>query len=154
MAQTARNEADKAANNTKETADNVADLGKHAVADTAPNTVDRAGDAVRSGMQGVQRIAGAVTEVERAVARQSAAGAGELGQVFAELLGQQTRDGIEAFEALTGVVDWDAAARIQGEFLRSSMKHSAELVRRYFEVTQAVIGAAASATKNQSRKAA
>jgi hypothetical protein len=150
MAQTARNEAEKAT-------DNVAELGKRTAdkaVDVTHEAADKAEDTARRGFQAVQKTAGAALEVERAVARRSAEGATEVGQVFAELAKEQARNNVEAFQALTRTVDWDQVTRIQGEFLRASMERTAEFTRRYFEVVQAVVASAASTTKEQARKAA
>jgi hypothetical protein len=150
MAQTARNEAEKAT-------DNVAELGKRTAdkaVDVTHEAADKAEDTARRGFQAVRKTAGAALEVERAVARRSAEGATEVGQVFAELAKEQARQGVEAFQALTRTVDWDQVTRIQGEFRRASMERAAEFTRRYFEVVQAVVASAASTTKEQARKAA
>jgi hypothetical protein len=117
MAQTARNEAEKAT-------DNVAEFGKR----TADNAVK--------------------------VARDTAEGATEIGQMYADLAKEQTQQGVETFQALTRMVDWNEVAQIQGEFLRTSLERATAFTRRYFEVVQAVMTSAASATKHQAPKAA
>ena len=150
MAQTARNEAEKAT-------DNVAELGKRAAdkgVDVAREAIDRTEDTARRGLETARRTAGAALEIERAVARRSAEGATEVGQVFAELVKEQARSNVEAFQALTRTVDWDQVARIQGELLRASVERAAAFTRRYFEVVQAVVASAASTTREQARKAA
>jgi hypothetical protein len=123
-------------------------------ADVAREAIDRTEGTARRGFETVQQTAGAALEVERAVARRSAEGASEIGQVFAELAKEQARRNAEAFRALTRTVDWDQVSRIQGEFMRESVERTAEFTRRYFEVVQAVIASAASATQDQARKAA
>ena len=86
--------------------------------------------------------------------RRSAEGAAEVGQALAELVDQQGRHNVEAFKALTGAVDWDGVARIQAELVRASLERAAEFARRYVEVVQAVMASAASATREQAKKAA
>jgi hypothetical protein len=150
MAQTAKNEAEKAT-------DNVAELGKRTVdkaADVTYEAADKAEDTARRGFQAVQSTAGAALEVERAVARRSAEGATEVGQVFAELVKEQSQNNVEAFHALTRTVDWDQVAQIQGGLLRASMERAGEFTRRYLEVVLAVFASAVSTTKEQARKAA
>src|SRR3954449_1604370 len=173
MAQTARTEAGKAT-------DNVAELGKRAAhegADVAREAIDRTGDAARRGLEAAQRTAGAGPEGEGAVARRSAGGAGgagrrgggaagrgaprrsaegasEVGRAFADLVKEQARSNVEAFQALTRAVDWDQVARVQGELLRASVERAAAFSRRYLEVVQAVVASAASTTREQARKAA
>ena len=155
MAHIARsNEAEKA---TNETAKNVAELGK-GTADQAVHAAreatDRAQDTARRGVQYAQQAFGATVEVERALARRSAVATAELGRAFAELLEQQARQNVEAVRALNRAVDWDGVARVQAELVRTSLERGAEFVRRYFEVVQAVVSSAASATREQAKKAA
>lgn len=151
MAQTARtSEAEKAT-------DNVAELGKRTAdkgTDVAREAVAQAEGTARRGFETAQRTAGAALEVERAVARRSAEGASEVGQAFAELVKEQVRGNVEAFQALTRTVDWDQVSRIQGELLRTSVERAAQFTRRYFEVVQAVTASVVSTTKEQARKAA
>ena len=150
MAQTARNEAEKATGN-------VAELGRRVAAEAADATREAIGkteDTARRGFEAMRKSASAALEVERAVARRSAEGATEVGQAFAELVKEQARSNVEAFQALTRTVDWDQVARIQGELLRASVERAAAFTRRYFEVVQAVVASAASTTREQARKAA
>ena len=146
MAQIARTETDKFVDTAKDATGNGAELGKR--------TADKIEDAARSGLRVMERTSGAALEIERAVARRSAEGATELSQAFSELLNEQTRHNIEVFKALKGTVDWDAVVRIQGEFVRSSMEQAALFTRRYLEVVQAVMLSAATATKDEAKKAA
>ena len=90
---------------------------------------------------------------EREVVQRSTEGAAELGQALVGLVHEQTQHSLETFTALTSVVDWDRAFRIQGEFLRASLERTAQLNQRYLEVAQEVTTAAASAAKQQGRKA-
>ena len=150
MAQIARTEAEKAT-------DNVAELGKRTAdkaVDVTHEVINRAEDTARRGFEAAQKTAGAALEVERAVARRSAEGATEVGQVFAELVKEQARNNVETFQALTRTVDWSQVAQIQGDFLRASVERAAEFTRRYFEVVQAVAASAVSTTKEQARKTA
>ena len=115
------------------------------------------------GLEVVQRTTGALGEVQREVAQRSAEHTAELGRVFVDLLQEQTQHNLRTFAALTGAVDWDQVAkaidweqvtRIQSEYLRVSLERGTQLVRRYLEVTQAVVTATADAAKKQARKAA
>jgi hypothetical protein len=150
MAQTAKNEAEKATYDVaevgKRTADNAADATREAT--------DNAEDTARRGFQAVQKTATVALEVERAVARRSAEGATEISQMFAELVKEQARNNVEAFQVLTRTVDWNEAARIQGDFLRASLERTTGFTRRYFEVVRAVVASAASTAKEQAHKAA
>jgi Phasin protein len=150
MAQIAKTEAEKAT-------DNVAELGKR----TADKAVDAtregangAEDTARRGFQAAQKTAGAALEVERAVVRQSAEGATEVGEVFAKLAKEQAQNNVETFQALTRTIDWSQVAQIHGDFLRASVERAAEFTKRYFEVVQAVVASAAATAKEQVRKTA
>jgi hypothetical protein len=157
MAQTAKTEAEKAANTAQDAAGNVAELGKRAAAKTADAAREAVGtteNLAREGFQAARRATGAALEVERAVARRSAEGTAELGQALIELVNEQTRHNVEVFKALTRTVDWNEVAQIQGEFVRVSLERAAQLTQCYLEVTQAVITSAASAAKDQASKAA
>jgi hypothetical protein len=150
MAQTARNEAEKAT-------DNLAELGRRTAdqaVDATREATDKAGDTARRGHQAVQKTAGAAIEVERAVTRESAEGATRLGRVFADTLKEQGEHNVEVLKALTRTIDWNEVAQIQSAFLRASMDRAARLAGGYFEVVQAVMASAAFATKRQARKAA
>ena len=70
----------------------------------AHEAADKAEDTLRRGAQAVQRTTGAALEVERAAARRSAEGATEVGQVFAELVKEQSQNNIEALQALTRII--------------------------------------------------
>ena len=83
--------------------------------------------------------------------------------MFVELASEQTRQNFEMLKALTGAVDWNRFAKavdweqvlqIQSAYLRASLERSAQLTRRYLEVSQAVMTSAASATQRQAKKAA
>ena len=151
MAQTARNDqAEKAT-------DNVAEIGRRTAdkaVDATREAIGKAEDTARRGFETMQKSAGVALEVERAVARRSAEGASELGQAFAELVKEQARSNVEAFQALGRAVDWDQVVRVQGELLRASFERAAAFNRRYLEVVQAMMTSIASTTREQARKAA
>jgi hypothetical protein len=146
MAQTARTETDKFIDTAKDATGNGAELGKR--------TTDKIEDAARGGFRIIEGTSDGALEIEHVVARQSAEGSTEVGQAFSDLLNEQARHNIEVFKALKGTVDWDAVVRIQGDFVRSSMEQAALFTRRYFEVVQAVMLSAATATKGEAKKAA
>ena len=102
MAQIAKTEAEKAT-------DNVAELGKRTAdkaVDATREVANGAEDTARRGFQAAQKTAGAALEVERAVVRQSAEGATEVGEVFAKLAKEQAQNNVETFQALTRTIDW------------------------------------------------
>ena len=96
------------------------------------------------GLEVARRAIGVVGEAQREVARRSTEDAAELGRALVDLAHAQTRHNLETLTALTGsVADWDQVVRLQDDFLCASVERSARLARRYLEVTQAVIAAAA-----------
>jgi hypothetical protein len=166
MAQTAKPEAEKAADTAKNAADRAAEQGKRTAdraAEVAREATGRAEDVARQGLHVVQRTTDALGGVQREVAQRSAERTAELGRVFVDLLQEQTQHNMRTFAALTGAVDWDQVAKavdweqvtkIQSEYLRVSLERTAQLARRYLEVSQAVVTATADAAKKQARKAA
>jgi hypothetical protein len=166
MAQTAKTGIDRASDNAKDATDNVAELGKRAVDqanETTREVADRSEDLARRGAQTLQRTANAAGEIQREVTHRSAEGSAEIGRVLVDLASEQTRHNLETLNALTSAVDWDKVAKavdwdrvfqIQSEYLRVSLERSAQLTRRYFEISQSVMASAASVAKRQARKAA
>ena len=158
MAQPANTETEKAVAATKD----VADAGKRATekaADVSRGAAEKAEDVVGRGLQVIHSTG----EVQRVVARRTAEGSAEFGQVLVDLLNAQTRHNLDAFKAITDAVDWDQAVKavdwqkvveIQGALVRDSLERTAQLTRRYIEVTQSVLNSAASAAQDQARKAA
>jgi hypothetical protein len=159
MAQTAKPEDEKAIDTAKNATDKLAEQA----AEATREATDRAEDVARHGLHVVQRTTDAFGEVQREVAQRSAEHTAELGRAFVDLLQEQTQHNLRTFAALTGAVDWDQVARavdweqvakIQGEYLRVSLERTAQLARRYLEITQTVVTASADAAKKQARKAA
>ena len=93
--------------------------------------------------------------------QQTTEGTAEISRTLLVLTHEQTRQNLDMMWALTAAVDWNRAVKavdwdrviqLQGEFLRASLERSAQLTQRYLEVTQAVMTATASATRQQARK--
>src|SRR3954454_665681 len=115
----------------RQTADAV--RGGVRVAREATETGARATTA-RSGLQLVERTAGAFGEVQRETAQRSAEATAELGRLFVELLGEQTRHNLEVATAFGRMADWGEVARLQGEFVRSTFERVNRLNGRYLEI--------------------
>ena len=162
MVQIAKSETEKVV----DTADGIATLSKRATdkaTDVTRETVDKAEEMTRGGLHAMERTAGAALEVERAIARRSAEGTAEIGQVFTGLFKEQAQHNVDTMSALTGAVDWEQVAKavdwkqvveIQTRYLRVSMERMAQLTQRYFEVSQAVVATATSTALRQANKAA
>ena len=158
MAQSANTETDKASAATKE----VADAGKRTTekaADVTRGAAEKAEDVAGRGLQVIHSTG----EVQRVVARRTAEGSAEFGQVLVDLMNAQTRHNLDALKAITDAVDWDQVVKavdwqkvvqIQGALVRGSLERTAQLTQRYLEVTQSVLSSAASVTQDQARKAA
>jgi len=165
-AEAGKNAADQAVEAGKRTTMRVAEMGERAAeqtAEVARELTDRTGEMVQQGVHVVQRAADAARELPRAVAGRSAEGAAEISRTLLSLVHDQTRQNWDLLQALTTAVawdkvveavDWDRVFQIQSEFARGSLERSAQLTQRYLEVTQAVMTATASATRQQARKVA
>jgi hypothetical protein len=105
----------------------------------------------REGVEVVRRAFGAVAETEREAVGRSVEGAAELGRLWVDLLGEQTRHNVRVAAALSQAVRWDEVAQVQGEFVRAGLERLQELNRRYLEIvrgmTEAVPAAAERARK-------
>ena len=93
-------------------------------------------------------------EVERETVRRAARGTTELGQVFVDLLNEQTRQNIQALTALNEAVDWQRIFQIQRELMTANLERMGELTKRYVEVTQALATSVMAVANNQGKKAA
>jgi competence protein ComEA len=106
----------------------------------------------REGTEIVRKVFGAAAETEREVAGRSAEGVAELGRLWVDLLGEQTRHNLEVATALGRAVRWDEVVQAQGEFVRVSLERLHELNRRYLEIVQDMMEAAPAAVE-RARKA-
>ena len=104
----------------------------------------------RGGLQQVEKASGAFGELQHETARQSA----ELGQLFVELLNEQTRHNLQVVTVFGRAVSWDEVIQVQGEFVRASFERMNQLNARYLEIFQGMMRAATSTAKDQARKAA
>jgi phasin family protein len=128
MARTARTEADEAI-------------------DVAENATDKVVTITRD-------VTGTAFETGHAVARRSAEGAAELGQVFTDLVNEQTKHNVEVLRTLTQAANWGEVVKIQNDYVRTSIERAVQFTRRYFEVAQAVMSSTASVAQDQAQKAA
>ena len=106
----------------------------------------------REGTEIVRKVFGAAAETEREVAGRSAEGVAELGRLWVDLLGEQTRHNLEVATALGRAVRWDEVVQAQGEFVRVSLERLHELNRRYLEIVRGMMEAAPAAVE-RARKA-
>jgi competence ComEA-like helix-hairpin-helix protein len=104
----------------------------------------------RGSLQQVEKASGAFGELQHETARQSA----ELGQLFLELLNEQTRHNLQVAAMFGRAVSWDEVIETQGEFVRASFERMNQLNTRYLEIFQGMMQSATSAAKDQVRKAA
>ena len=134
MPQTAKTEIEAAVGKA---VSNVATMRRRAGAKAAAAVVENTEQVEAAMAEGGQALQAAVDKAidgSRALGRQSISGINEIGQVFAELADEQGRHGFETFRALVSTVDWDQAATIQGDFVRTSVERVLEFWRRYLDV--------------------
>ena len=106
----------------------------------------------REGVEVVRRAFGAVAETEREAVGRSVEGAAELGRLWVDLLGEQTRHNVRVAAALSQAVRWDEVAQVQGEFVRAGLERLQELNRRYLEIVRGMLEAVPAAAE-RARKA-
>ncbi len=128
------------------------------MARTARTEADEAIDVAENATDKITTITpdatGAAFETSRTAARRSAEGAAELGQVFIDLVNEQTRHNVEVLQTLTQTANWSEVVKIQNDFVRTSIERAVQFTRRYFEVAQAVLSSTVSVAQDQARKAA
>jgi hypothetical protein len=108
--------------------------------------------AAGEGVGAARRVFTAAAETEREVVGRSAEGAAELGRLWVDLLGEQTRHNLEVVTALGRAVRWDEVVQAQSEFVRVSLERLHELNRRYLEIVRGMMETT-SAAVDRARKA-
>ena len=98
-----------------------------------------ASTAAREGTEIVRRVFGAAAETEREAVGRATEGAAELGRLWVDLLGEQTRHNLEVAAVLSQAVRWDEVIGAQAEFVRVSLERLSELNRRYLEIVQGMM---------------
>jgi len=126
--------------------------GDHARAGERATGVRVASTTAREGLDVVRGAAGAAAGTGREAAGRSAEGAAELGRLWVDLLGEQTRHNLEVATAFGRAVRWDEVVQAQGEFVRVSLERLHELNRRYLEIVRGMMEAAPAAVE-RARKA-
>src|SRR4051794_15986618 len=140
-------EAGRSAERATEGASSAARGGVEAARQAAEGGVRVASATAREGVEVVRRVFGAAAETEREAVGRAAEGAAELGRLWVDLLGEQTRHNVQVAAALSQAVRWDEIVRAQGEFVRLSLERLHELNRRYLEIVQSVVEAAPAAAE-------
>jgi competence protein ComEA len=140
----------KAVERVAEVASSAARGGAETARQAAEGGARAASTVAREGTEIVRKVFGAAAE--REVAGRSAEGVAELGRLWVDLLGKQTRHNLEVATALGRAVRWDEVVQAQGEFVRASVGRLGELNRRYLEIVQSMMEAAPAAIE-RARKA-
>src|SRR3954447_8077371 len=152
QARAGEKEAGRSAERATEAASPAARGGVEAARQAAEGGVRVASATAREGVEVVRRVFGAAAETERETVGRAAEGAAELGRLWVDLLGEQTRHNLEVATALGRAVRWDEVIEAQAEFVRVSLERFGELNRRYLEIVQGVVETT-SATVDRARKA-
>src|SRR4051794_4947921 len=147
QARAGEKEAGRSAERATEAASPAARGGVEAARQAAEGGVRVASATAREGVEVVRRVFGAAAETEREAVGRAAEGAAELGRLWVDLLGEQTRHNVQVAAALSQAVRWDEIVRAQGEFVRLSLERLHELNRRYLEIVQSVVEAAPAAAE-------
>src|SRR5690348_10526408 len=106
----------------------------------------------REGTEIIRKAFGAAAETGREEAGRVAEGAAELGRLWVDLLGEQTRHNLEVATALGRAVRWAEVIEAQAEFVRVSLERFGELNRRYLEIIRGMAETVPAAAK-RARKA-
>jgi helix-hairpin-helix protein/phasin protein len=116
-----------------EAASSAARGGAEATRHAAESGARVASTTAREGTEIVRQVFGAA-ETGREEAGRAAEGAAELGRLWVDLLGEQTRHNLEVATALGRAVRWAEVIEAQAEFVRVSLERFGELNRGYLEI--------------------
>ena len=144
-------EAGRSAERATETASSAARGGAEAARRAAEGGARVASTAAREGTEIVRRVFGAAAETEREALGRAAEGTAELGRLWVDLLGEQTRHNVRVAAALGQAVRWDEVAQAQSEFVRASLERLQELNRRYLEIVRGMVEAVPAAAERARR---
>lgn len=154
MAQSAKAETEAA---VEKAAATVSEIGKR--------TADKATEVSRQAAGKVEEMVATTTKTAKQAGRdsleagetikqRSVEGFAEISQLFAELAAEQSRHGLATFRALATTYDWNEAAQIQAEFVRSSVERFTTFSRTYLETLQSIGSTALSVAKDSADRIA
>jgi hypothetical protein len=135
QSQAGERSAREAAGRATEAASSAVQGSTRAARDAAETGARVISTTAREGLQTVARVTDAVGEVEHEALSRSA----ELGRLWVNLLGEQTRHNLEIASALGRAVRWDEVVQVQSDFMRASFERLGELNRRYLEIVQGMM---------------
>lgn len=98
-------------------------------------------DAARIGMERAHDMVSAAAEDSRHTLQRSADETAELGRTALDLLGEQTRQNLDAAAAIRNAVDWAEVARAQREFFSGSFARLNQFAEHYRAMMQAGMSA-------------
>ena len=146
MAQTAKTEAEKVSNATRDVVDRTGDVAAELVRDALSTTEDMVGwsaDATRRFVILPSRTALELLEVER-----------ELVSAWVNLAGEQMTHNAETLGQLAASRDWREAVEIQKAFVRDSLSRLAESVNRCLDRQGEMVANLLATGEGEMRKAA
>jgi hypothetical protein len=112
----------------------------------ARQMTDSSADAARDAVERTQATAAAVLADRGEVALRSSEAATKSGQMYLDLLAEQTRHGFETATALTRMIDWTEIFAAQRDFFTASLERSQRLNESYREMMQVGMKSAARPT--------
>ena len=124
------------------------------VRDTATAATETAAEAAHDGLQVARRTTDAVAGAQRELTHRTAEGTAELGRELSDLLQEQVRYQLATVATLGEAVDWDRLFRLQADYLRDSLERTAQLTRRWLDLSQAVLTANLNAADDRKKRAA
>jgi hypothetical protein len=111
--------------------------GGERLTETARSASEQGAGAARETMERARTSVTQVAEEQRQAIQQSAGEAAELGRVFVDLLGQQTRHNMQVAAAFGRAVNWAEVAEIQRDFIAGNFERMNQLGERYRAMVQA-----------------
>ena len=124
------------------------------VRDTATAATETAAEAAHDGLQVARRTTDAVAGAQRELTHRTAEGTAELGRELSDLLQEQVRYQLATVATRGEAVDWDRLFRLQADYLRDSLERTAQLTRRWLDLSQAVLTANLNAAGDRRKRAA
>ena len=110
-------------------------------------------EAGRTGLHLARRAAEETGEAQRELTQRTVESTAEFGRDLTDLLQEQARYNLRVWSAL-GAADWRQLWQLHAEYLRASLERTAQLTRRWFALSQAVLTASPGTAREQGKSVA